>query len=221
MKSLVLFDMDGVLINSEPVHMRLEREIFARLRLPISEVDHHSFVGMSPREMWAEIKARCDLPQQVEALVAMETGIKAREIGNMTLHAIDGVERLIRKLTDNGYNLAIASSSSKMLIDIVTAKLGFRQYFSQRISAEEVERGKPHPDIFLRAAELCGRAPTECVVVEDSHSGLRAAIAAGMKCVGYVNENSGNQDLSDAHLIVEDFSEGGIRQIMEFLRSLE
>jgi HAD superfamily hydrolase (TIGR01509 family) len=221
MKSLVIFDMDGVLIDSEPVHMRLEQEIFARLSLPVSEGEHHSYIGMSPRGMWAGIKSRHGLQQEVEALVAMDAAIKVREIGKLPIQAIDGVPRLLRTLKGNGYDIAIASSSPKVLIDTVTARLGFSQYFLQTVSGEEVARGKPHPDIFLTTAEICGRVPTQCVVIEDSNNGVRAAVAAGMKCVGYANNNSGNQDLSNADLVIEDFGEVGSRLIMELLRTID
>jgi HAD superfamily hydrolase (TIGR01509 family) len=220
MKPLVIFDMDGVLVDSEPVHMRLERENFARLSLPVSEVEHHSYVGMSPRSMWAAIKSRHGLQQEIDALVATEAAIKVREIARLPLQAIDGIPQLLRTLREDGYELAIASSSPQALIDAITAKLGLRSHFLHTISSEAVEKGKPHPDLFLAAARMCGRLPAQCVVIEDSTNGVRAARAAGMKCIAYANRNSGSQDLSHADLVVEGFSAAGRRQIMELLRAV-
>jgi HAD superfamily hydrolase (TIGR01509 family) len=219
-KPLVIFDMDGVLVDSEPVHLRLEREIFARLSLPVSEDEHHSYVGMSPRSMWTAIKSRYGLQQEVEALVAAEAAIKVREIANLPLPAIDGVSQLLRTLREDGYELAIASSSPQALIDAVTEKLGWRQQFLHAVSGEAVGRGKPHPDIFLTTAAMCGRVPAQCVVIEDSSNGVRAALAAGMKCIGYVNRNSGSQDLRNADLVVDNFLAEGRRQIIELLRAV-
>lgn len=220
MPPLVIFDMDGVLVDSEPMHMRLEREMFERLSLPISEAEHQAFVGMSPAGMWGTIKARFDLPHAVDDLVEMDTDVKAREIGATPLEPIDGVEELIADLEDAGCELAVASSSQKRLIEAVTEGLGLRQRFSHLVSAEEVRRGKPHPDVFLRAAELCGRKPADCLVIEDSANGVRAALAAGMKCVGFVNESAGRQDLSGADLVVRNFGDAARKEIVALARSL-
>ncbi|HLT92268.1 MAG TPA: HAD family hydrolase [Woeseiaceae bacterium] len=220
MPPLVIFDMDGVLVDSEPMHMRLEREMFERLSLPISEAEHQAFVGMSPAGMWGTIKARFDLPHAVDDLVEMDTDVKAREIGATPLEPIDGVEELIADLEDAGCELAVASSSQKRLIEAVTEGLGLRQRFSHLVSAEEVRRGKPHPDVFIRAAELCGRKPADCLVIEDSANGVRAALAAGMKCVGFVNESAGRQDLSGADLVVRNFGDAARKEIVALARSL-
>src|SRR5690606_38669072 len=220
MPPLVIFDMDGVLVDSEPMHMRLEREMFERLSLPISEAEHQAFVGMSPAGMWGTIKARFDLPHAVDDLVEMDTDVKAREIGATPLEPIDGVEELIADLEDAGCELAVASSSQKRLIEAVTEGLGLRQRFSQLVSAEEVRRGKPHPDVFIRAAELCGRKPADCLVIEDSANGGRAALAACMKCVCFVNESAGRQDLSGAELVVRNFGDAARKEIVALARSL-
>ena len=94
--------------------------------------------------------------------------------------------------------IAIASSSPRLFIEAVVEKIGIQQYFTIIVSGEEVERSKPEPDIFLKAARLLNVNPFECLVVEDSKSGTIAAKKAGMKCIGYLNLNSGEQDLSQA-----------------------
>ena len=87
-----------------------------------------------------------------------------------------------------------------MLYEVIT------EYFQACVSGEDVARGKPEPDVFLRAAETLGAAPADCVVIEDSRHGVAAARRAGMRCVGFVNPRSGNQDLSAAHVTVADFA---------------
>ncbi|MGH8221499.1 MAG: HAD family hydrolase [Woeseiaceae bacterium] len=217
--ALVIFDMDGVLLDSEPVHIRLERDIFSGLGLAISDSELNGYVGMAPRTMWTLIRERHGLRREVGELVAAETAIKVREFGRMTLQAVHGVEELIRELTAAGHGLAIASSSSARLIDTVVQKLGLRRYFPHRVSAEEVAQGKPAPDIFLEAAARCARRPGECVVIEDSANGVRAARAAGMACVGFVNRTSGDQDLTAADLLVEDFGATSVRRILRFIEA--
>lgn len=217
MKPLIIFDMDGVLIDSEPVHAALEQKIFADLGLRICAAEHSEFVGMSPRGMWAKIRERHGLARSVDALVRAETKIKIREFAGMRLHAMPGVKRLLRLLSHSGHVLAVASSSPGELIEGITRKLGFRSLFAQVVSAEEVAYGKPAPDVFVRAAQLCGRPPADCVVIEDSANGVRGAIAAQMRCIGLRARACSNQDLTDSDLLVEDFSAASIGHIVKFL----
>ncbi len=217
MKSLIIFDMDGVLIDSEPIHQQLEREIFSALGLNISRSEHDSYIGKSTESMWTSIKQRHELDLQHDALVRIVADKQLREFGRVPLSPMPGVTALIEQLSAKGLRLAIASSSPKQLIDTITSKLGLDTYFPLRVSADEVKRGKPHPDIFLRAAELCNKKPADCVVIEDSAYGLRAAAAANMASIGYANPNSGNQDLSAADLLVDDFGDGSIQRILDFI----
>lgn len=220
MTALVIFDMDGVLIDSEPVHQRLEREMFSAMGIEVSDAELDGYVGMAPRRMWAAIRERHGLHQDVGELIAAETDIKVREFEKLPLQPIPGVPALIRALAAAGHGTAIASSSSKRLIDTVAQKLGLQSHFPHRISGEDVAHGKPDPDLFLHVAAICARAPGDCVVIEDSWNGVRAAHAAGMACVGFVNRNSGNQDLTAADLLVEDFGEASIRRVLAFADGL-
>jgi len=97
----------------------------------------------------------------------------------------------------------VASSSPKFFIETVLETLRIREYFKEILSGEEVQRGKPYPDIFLETAEMLRVNPQECVVIEDSTNGIKAALAAGMKCIGFINLNSGLQDLTSASIIVD------------------
>jgi HAD superfamily hydrolase (TIGR01509 family) len=217
MSSLVIFDMDGVLIDSEPVHLQIDRELMSMFGITISESELCGYVGMSPRGMWTAVKARHGLEEDLESLLEVEASTKVREFGRLPLQPMPGVENLIQCLVDERHSLAIASSSSKRLIETITSKLNLNGYFPHRISAEDVENGKPHPDIFLRAAKLGEKKPAECVVIEDSCNGLRAASAADMASIGFANVNSGDQDLSAAHLVVDDFGDANIQRILNFV----
>lgn len=106
------------------------------------------------------------------------------------------------------------------MIDLILAKTNLRQYFDAVISAEDVANGKPAPDIFIGVAAKLGCAPTVCVVVEDSPHGIRAAVAAGMKVIGFQNINSGNQDLSEADLLINDFSDANIMKVVRLAAAI-
>ena len=132
---------------------------------------------------------------------------------DLEIKASEHLETLLADLKKNNFFLSIASSSPKKLIELITERLQIRHYFDILISGEEVENGKPHPDIFLKAASFYQKAPKFFTVIEDSTNGILAAKAAGMKCIAYRNPNSGKQDLSKADLIIDSFSELNIEVI--------
>ena len=108
---------------------------------------------------------------------------------------------------------AVASSTTKPIIEVILKKLKLYDLFNIIISGDEVENGKPAPDIFLQAAARLSVKPLECVVVEDSYNGVKAAKSAGMYCLGYHNPNSGCQNISDADKIINSFANINIKDI--------
>lgn len=131
---------------------------------------------------------------------------------------ISGIVPLLSAIKAQGLKTAIASSSSYPFIYAVVDKLGIRDYFDKVVSGEDVQEGKPAPDVFLAAAKVLEVAPEAALVVEDSANGVLAAAAAGMKCVGYINESSGAQDLSKATIIIEDFGTLTVDRLLEVER---
>ncbi|MCX8130252.1 MAG: HAD family hydrolase [Clostridia bacterium] len=204
----VIFDMDGVIIDSEPIYFEIERKSFGKFGLIIPEAEHHSFVGITLEEMWHRIKSNYGLPHTVEELLVFHKNQVIKQMSiQESLRPIDGVLDLIRELREKGIKTAIASSSPVKLIDIILNKLDIKGYFDLVVSGEEVEKGKPEPDIFLKAARILSIKPSNCVVIEDSRNGIIASLEAGMPCIGFKNPNSGNQDLSKADKTISHFSE--------------
>jgi beta-phosphoglucomutase family hydrolase len=203
----VIFDMDGVIIDSEPAHIRLEGEIFKELGIEVTEEEHHSFVGTNSYYMWEVIKNKCNLAQTVEELVQNDRDRYFNDLVSEKCETemITGVTELIKDLYENGLSLAVASSSPLDVIETVVKKFNIDKYFKILVTGDYVERSKPEPDIFLLAAERLQVEPSECLVIEDSHNGVCAARKAGMKCIGYKNLNSGSQDISMADSIVDTF----------------
>ncbi len=211
----VIFDMDGVLVDSEPLHFSVEKVIFRELELPISEKEHHALVGMVPLEIWQVLKERYALSGKAEDLKDQEADRKLERFARMEIPLVSGVVELLQQLEDRGIPLALASSSPRRLIELFIEKTGTAPFFQEVLSGEEVDKGKPAPDIFLRAAEMLGTEPAACTVIEDSHNGMRAALAAGMRCVGFQNPNSGDQDLRSAHLRIDAFSPANQARILD------
>jgi len=204
MLKAVIFDMDGVIVNSEPVYEKVELEIFRQLGIDISVSERYAYVGMKTDDMWEVIKQRFAVQQTVEELTRLEAEKFREHIKiNGGIHPIPGAVELIKELHREGMALAVASSALKEDVYAIIETLDLDRYFSYKVSGCDVENGKPAPDIFLRAVELLGLKPEECVVIEDSENGVRAARAAGIKCVGLKNKGSGIQDLSAADLVVD------------------
>ncbi len=204
----VIFDMDGVIVDTEPVHHFAYYQHFIELNIEVSDALYRSFTGNSTRNIFQKLKAHYNLTDEVEQLI-----LRKRELFNEAfdlkedLYLIDGVEALIKDLHSNGMQLIVASSASKVTIDRVFTRFNLHQYFTYIVSGEDFPKSKPHPAIFQHAASL-SKAPKEnCIVIEDSANGIQAAVAAGIFCVGYDSFHSKDQDLSKANVIVRHFNE--------------
>ncbi len=206
MLEAVIFDMDGVLIDSEPFHLVVNEKIFANLGINLSEDEYHSFIGTTHKDMWTTIKKRYNLPQPVPELVNMQVSGNINYIKNEEIKQIKGITDLLSRIARENIKIGIASSSPTEVIELVINKLGIGEYFSSIVGGEEIKKGKPAPDIFLKAAKRLKAKPSACIVIEDSKNGVLAAKAAEMKCVGFKNPNSGNQDLTKADLIVDKYN---------------
>jgi HAD superfamily hydrolase (TIGR01509 family) len=203
----IIFDMDGVIIDSEPIHLEIVKEITREHSLKISDAELQSYVGSSTLEMWADLVQRYGVDAAAESLANLtKDRITAHYKSIDSLPDVSGVKDLIKKSEQTVRKLALASSSSMEHINIVLDKLKLDSYFTRRVSGADLARSKPDPMIFMKASELLETSPSSCLVIEDSYNGVTAAKAAGMTCIGYKNEHSGNQDLSRADLIIDDFS---------------
>lgn len=204
----VIFDMDGVIIDSEPDHIKFEQQIFNSLGFSISLEYHNKFVGTTSHYMWDELKKKYSLKSTVEQLVKDDREKYFNYLCSLEkLKPIDGIKKLIKMLNDNEYKLAVASSSPLNVIEKVVKLVGLDEYFDFLVTGDYVKRSKPAPDVFLYAAEKLMVKQNECIVIEDSSNGVIAAKEAGMFCIGYRNLNSGNQNLKPADLILENFNE--------------
>lgn len=205
----VIFDMDGVIIDSEPLHYRIFMSyIKNKLGLTISDEEYSTFIGTTNRSIFSMVQKNHGMKGDLDTIVEeYEEQILTHLMTNKSEKPIDGVDVLIRNLQQSNVKLALASSSAKNLIHIVLKMFKLEPFFSAAVSGQEVKAGKPAPDIFLRAAELLGVNPAECLVFEDSRNGVVAAKMAGMKCIAFYNPHSGNQDLSQADKIIRSFAE--------------
>jgi HAD superfamily hydrolase (TIGR01509 family) len=203
----VIFDMDGVIIDSEPEHLKVNEKMLGEFHINVSEEEKVKFVGTTTREIWKMLKQKYEIPYSLDELVNMDRdiyldGLRSKD----SIKPIEGVDKLIIKLNEKKLKVGVASSSSLNIINITISSLGLDKYFGYLTGGDEVENSKPAPDIFLKAAKRMKSSPEECIVIEDSKNGVCAAKSAGMYCVGFKNPHSGNQDISKADIIIEKFN---------------
>lgn len=203
----VIFDMDGVIIDSEPLHYKVFEQHCKKLGFTASEEEYNSFIGSTDLDMFTFLKDRYHLQETVEDLVQHKRAMFLDYLKSIDEKPIELVDVLIRDLASKDIKLALASSSDMDVILLILDKFKLTHFFDAIVSGTELERSKPAPDIFLKAAEGLNIEPGACLVIEDSRNGVAAAKAAGMKCIGFHNPNSGNQDLSAADKIICRFIE--------------
>ncbi|NLY61180.1 MAG: HAD family hydrolase [Clostridiales bacterium] len=197
-----IFDMDGVIIDSEPLHFESDKMVMREFGVELTDEELNRYVGVANPQMWIELKDKYSIDLSVDELIEMQHMNKLKLLEDNQLETIRGIDELITDLQRKGIAVALASSSNMEFIQLVLKKLGITECFQVIVSGDDVEKGKPEPDIFLKAAELLKVRPQDCIVLEDSAHGVNAAKRAGMKCIGFINPNSGNQDLSKADKIV-------------------
>ena len=182
-----IFDMDGVIIDSEPIHSRVKMDTFHHFDLPFDEADLIHYMGRTSDEIFGEV-----------ILEVLQSG---------TIAPIEGAVELIRHLYDEGIPLALATSSWERVMDTVLDAFKIRSYFRSVISGSTLPKSKPDPAIYLLSAERLGVPPKDCLVLEDTAAGVLAAKRAGMRCIGFRSPHSGAQDLSLADTVVSRLSD--------------
>lgn len=208
--------MDGVIVDTEPVHHFAYYHHFNELSIEVSDEMYRSFTGNSTRNIFQKLKAQFDLQEDVEDLI-----LRKRHLFNEAfdlkedLYLIDGVEELIKDLHANGIQLIVASSASKVTINRVFTRFNIHQYFTHIVSGEDFPKSKPHPAIFEHAASLSVAPKENCIVIEDSTNGIQAAVSAGIFCVGYDSFHSKDQDLSKANVVIRHFNELNFEKVRD------
>ena len=213
----VIFDMDGVIVDTEPVHHYAYHEHFRQLNIDVTPELYATFTGNSTKNVYEKIKAIFGIETETYDLIQVKRGLFNSAFDTKEdLFLLEGVADLISELYEQGMQLILASSAAKVTIDRVFNRFGLYPYFSHIISGEDFPKSKPDPAIFVEAWRLSGHEKSECVVIEDSTNGVKAAKAAGLRCIGYVSENSKNQDLQDADVVVDHFDKlrfGGLQKL--------
>ena len=203
----VIFDMDGVIIDSEEIHKKAYYETFKNLGVEVSEELYKSMTGSSTINAFQKLVNHFNLDDIPEELVLQKRKCYVNYFENdPTLSLVNGVKELIQFLYKQNLTLVLASSSAMVNINRVFSRFDLNQYFTAKISGADLTASKPHPEIFEKAAILGGVSKEHCIVIEDSDNGIKAANDAGIFVVGYENPLVSDQTLKDANLIIRDYN---------------
>lgn len=222
MLKAAIFDMDGVIVNTEPLHHKAYHHMFDDVNIDVSDELYASFTGQTTMAICKQLCQHFNLPLGPETLVEIKRDhFKLLFETDAELSLIDGVLDLIKDYHANGLTLVLASSASMDNINNIFERFDLDPYFVAKLSGADLKASKPHPEIFEKAAIASGHKAHECLVIEDSTNGIKAAKDAGIYCVGYDSFHSKDQDYSLADIVVSDFKEIAYSKISEvFLKSL-
>ena len=204
----VIFDMDGVIIDSEEIHKKAYYETFDSINVDVSNELYKSLTGSSTINAFQKLVTHFKLDLNPEELVLNKRKRYVNFFENDTkLQLVKGVEKLIKHCYNKKLTLILASSSAMVNIDRVFDRFNLNQYFTAKISGANLTASKPHPEIFEKAAIL-GNTPKEnCIIIEDSDNGIRAANNANIFVFGFKNPMITDQTLKNADFIISDFKE--------------
>jgi len=204
----IIFDMDGVLVDSEPFHSEIEKRQFILNEIAISDEEHLKYQGVASDVMWRTIAERHLIDLPVEDLIEQNRAESIWFFSELNeIPVMPGLVDLLEKLEQKNYPLAVASSSFPEIIELILEKTGLRKYFQVIVSSQEAGKSKPEPDVFLLAAQKLGVAPKNCMVIEDSFNGILAAHAANMSCVAFQSTGADPQNHKEADAIVRSHAQ--------------
>lgn len=203
---ILIFDMDGVILNSEPLHEKARQIMFQEEGIVLDD----SFpdpVGKSTDDFWNLIFEKLGIEGDGKAKGIQHYRLVAELVEKEHVGLNDGLLKVFDWAKNQGMKVAIASSSPRFLVDEVLRILGIGQYFDCTISGDEVLYKKPAPDIYRKVLEKMGISADDAIAVEDSGTGVEAAKAAGCYCFGYINPTSGEQDIRKADCAITHFEQ--------------
>ncbi len=182
----IIFDMDGVISDTQKLHANVESEILARFNIDICpEEITRKYAGMKTSEVFNDLLRGQSQPYDVDELMREKWSLMTR-LGNESIDEIEGSAELIQRFYKEGYKMAVASASNQDYVGNVIQSLSLEKYFEHLVSGDMVKNGKPDPEIFWLAASKLKVDPENCLVIEDGRSGMEAAKVGGMECIGLV-----------------------------------
>ena len=211
----VILDMDGVIVDSEEHHFEAWRQLSIRHGLNLSDQDIKKDFGRRNRDVLGEVFERELSEEEIQDLDDEKEALY-RELHRSNIKPAPGLMQFLANLKGSEIKTAIGSSAPLANIEFVMDSLGLSPWIDAFAHSGMVQKGKPDPEIFLKAAELIGISPEDCVVFEDSFPGIQAGLSAGMKVIAVATTHPENE-LGIAHGVVKDFQSLGKKGMEEIL----
>ena len=209
--------MDGVIVDTEPLHRKAYFKTFNDLGITVSEELYTSFTGASTKRVCETLIEKFNLTQTFEEIAKTKRDyFKDYFYNDEEFDLIPGVKDLILHYFENEITLILASSATMTTINMVFEKFELEKYFSGKISGADLKESKPHPEVFQLAAELAKEPVENCMVIEDSTNGILAAHRAHIFCAAYRSPHSKNQDYTLADTVVSDYEELKLDKISKY-----
>ena len=203
----VIFDLDGVLVDSEPLYAdALNRVMVKEGVKPLTENESRGLIGTTVEDTWNAIKEMRSLTKPFEYYVGIYSPTLI-EIFRAGLELQPGAMDVVRMVRDRGLPLGLATSSRRAWVDVKLEVVGVNSMFDGIVTGDEVQKGKPSPEIYLSVAHLLDVPPAECLAIEDSPSGVASAMAAGMYTVAVRTESTAGLDISHANVVIESLEQ--------------
>lgn len=207
---LVLFDLDGVIVDSEPLHDHAKKRILSEAGV-MEDLDLSWSVGKPSHILWGKMKDMYGLRKSADELEQYQYNYILEEIKEKQIPPSEGLIELLQWLKEHQIRIGLVSSSWSSFVHSVIDHYEIKHYFEFVIAGDDVERKKPFPDGYLKALSEFAVPPINAFAVEDSKTGSEAAITANLTCIGYRNPTSGDQDLTKCHKVIVNLSQ--IKQI--------
>ncbi|MDY6916211.1 MAG: HAD family phosphatase, partial [Candidatus Cloacimonadota bacterium] len=189
-----------------PIYAKINYNLFKKMGREISEHEYQSFIGSNLTSMWTELKKKHDIRKEVSELKKINNEALFKEISNLqNLELMPGLDTFLEKAKH--LPLAVASSTNSKLVHLILKKLSIISYFDSILCGDEIEKLKPHPEIFLKSSEKLNISPADILVIEDSLNGIIASKAAGMFCAALQSDFTEKQDLKKSDIIIKNFKE--------------
>jgi beta-phosphoglucomutase len=210
----IIFDMDGTLIDSEPLHLLAYQAVLSRYDLGYSEKDNRDFLGRKDIDVCKALIAQHKLELSPQQLIAIKEEL-VKDLLRQSAAPRDGVLKVLRAGQARSLPMAVASSATLPTIEFVVDILNIREFFQTLTSGDEVAHGKPAPDVFLLAAKRLNVKPSNCLVIEDTLNGIRAAKAAEMQCIAIPCDATKHEDHSQADAVLASLEKFDVSRWLE------
>ncbi len=200
---MLIFDLDGIILDSEPLHENAKRRILKEQGIE-DTIDLSFSVGLPNKLLWDMMISRFGINKSEKELEKLQYDYILEEVRSKHIRTSSGLLEVLQWLKNNKIKTGLASSSNRYYVNAILKHYDLYNYYDYLVAGDEVQRKKPEPDVYLKVLNQSGLNAPEVIAIEDTFAGSKAAVSAGLRCIGYQNPTSGNQNLSNCFIEISD-----------------